>query len=74
MLAIAPTMHPLRHVIVNAMKLMVWLGIAIGGTLGGFIGGIFDHGNWLGGWSILLSSIGSLLGVWAGYKLGKLYF
>ncbi len=56
------------------MKLMIWLGIFIGGTIGGFLGGIIDHGNWLGGWSILLSTIGSLAGVWIGYKIGKSYF
>jgi hypothetical protein len=56
------------------MKLMIWIGIFVGGTLGGWLGAaMFDHGNWLGGWSILLSGLGSILGVWLGYKIGKDY-
>lgn len=55
------------------MKLMIWIGITVGGTVGGLFGGILDHGNWLGLWSILLTTVGSLLGLWAGYKIGKDY-
>lgn len=53
---------------------MIWIGIAIGGTLGGILGGVFDHGSILGAWSIILSGIGSIVGLWAGYKIGKSYF
>jgi hypothetical protein len=54
------------------MKLMIFIGITIGGTIGGWLGAAaFDHGNWLGGWSILLSGVGSLAGIWAGYKAGQ---
>lgn len=56
------------------MKLMIWLGILIGGTLGGWLGAVLDHGNWLGGWSILLGAVGSLAGLWAGFKIGRTYF
>jgi len=31
-----------------------------------------DHGNWLGGWSIMLGFVGSAFGIWAGYKVSKL--
>lgn len=55
------------------MKLMIWLGIAVGGTVGGLLGGALDHGNWLGAWSIILSGAGSFVGLWAGYKIGKTY-
>jgi len=58
----------------KTMKLMIWIGIAIGGTIGGFIGAVFDHGNWFGAWSIIVSGIGSLVGLWLGYKVGKAYF
>jgi hypothetical protein len=56
------------------MKLMITVGIFLGGTVGGWLGALLDHGNWLGGWSILFSGIGSIIGVWAGYKAGKRYF
>lgn len=56
------------------MKLMIWIGITAGGTVGGFLGALLDHGNWLGGWSILFTAIGSFAGLWAGYKIGKAYF
>jgi hypothetical protein len=32
-----------------------------------------DHGNWLGGWSILLGIVGAFGGIFIGYKAGK-YF
>jgi uncharacterized membrane protein YeaQ/YmgE (transglycosylase-associated protein family) len=54
------------------MKLMIFLGITIFGTVGGWIGAsLFDHGNWFGAISILLSTIGSFFGVWIGFKAGK---
>jgi hypothetical protein len=53
------------------MKLMIFLGITIFGTIGGWIGAELDHGNWFGPVSILLSTVGSILGVWAGYKAAQ---
>jgi hypothetical protein len=51
---------------------MILIGITIGGTIGGWLGAaLLDHGNWLGGWSILLSTIGSFGGIWAGFKAGQ---
>ncbi|HXR49994.1 MAG TPA: hypothetical protein VN778_03125 [Verrucomicrobiae bacterium] len=54
------------------MKLMIFIGATAGGLLGGWIGSLFDGG--LGLWSLLLSTIGSLVGIWLGYKIGKNYF
>lgn len=54
------------------MKLMIFIGLIVGGTIGGWLGAdLFDHGNWLGGWSILLSAVGSLAGIWAGFKAAQ---
>lgn len=53
------------------MKLMITIGIFLGGTLGGWLGALFSHGNWLSGWSIILSTVGSLAGIWAGYKAAQ---
>lgn len=50
---------------------MIFIGIGVFGTVGGWLGAAMDHGNWLGGWSILLGGVGSLVGVWAGYKAGQ---
>jgi hypothetical protein len=50
---------------------MIWLGIAVGGGIGSWIGALPDHGNYLGGWSLLGGAIGSIIGLWAGYKVGK---
>jgi hypothetical protein len=51
---------------------MIFLGIGVFGTLGSWLGAaLFDHGNWLGGWSILLGTVGSFVGIWAGYKVGQ---
>lgn len=55
------------------MKLAIWMGIFIGGTIGDLVGGALDHGNWLGLWGIVLSTVGSLAGIWAGYKIAKAY-
>lgn len=55
------------------MKKVILVSYLVFSTLGGWLGQIMDHGNWLGGWSILLSTIGGLIGVWVGYKGGK-YF
>ena len=55
------------------MKLLIWIGITVGGTIGGWAGAAMEHGNWMGGWSILLGAIGSLLGLWLAYKIGQGY-
>jgi hypothetical protein len=54
------------------MKPIIWIGITVGSGIGGLIGGYLDGG--FGIWSILLSTVGGLAGIWAGYKLGKMYF
>jgi hypothetical protein len=53
------------------MKLMILIGITVGGGVGGWLGALMSHGNYLSGWSILLSTVGSFVGIWAGYKAGQ---
>jgi hypothetical protein len=53
------------------MKLMIMLGVTVFGTIGGWIGAAMTHGNWFSGWSILLGGVGSLAGIWIGYKAGE---
>ena len=50
---------------------MITIGVTIFGTIGGWIGALMTHNNWLSGWSILLGGVGSIAGVWAGYKAGQ---
>lgn len=50
------------------MKLFIWIGATVGGILGGWLGSVLDHGSMLGPWSIVLSSIGGVAGIWLGYK------
>ena len=53
------------------MKLIIAIGIFLGGTIGGWLGALMSHGNWLSGWSIILSAVGSFAGIWAGYKASQ---
>mgnify|MGYP000899023346 CR=1 FL=1 len=52
-------------------KTYIYIGIAIGSIAGGAIGAAIDNGNVFGLWSILFSTIGGIVGIWAGYKLGN---
>jgi hypothetical protein len=53
------------------VKSLIFVGVTVGGLLGGWLGGILDGGNAFSGWSILLSTVGSLAGIWLGYKLAR---
>lgn len=53
------------------MKLMILVGITVFGSLGGWLGSLMDHGNLFGIWGILLSTVGSFFGIWAGYKAAQ---
>ena len=53
------------------MKLMIFIGITIGGAVGGWLGALLSHGDYFSGWSLFLSMIGSFVGIWAGYKAAQ---
>ena len=53
-------------------KTYIWLGIGVGGALGAWLGSALDHGNAFGAWSIALSTVGSIAGIYGGYKLGEM--
>ena len=45
------------------------LGAGVGGTAGGGLGSLLDGG--LGLWSVLLSTLGGLVGIYIAYKLSQ---
>lgn len=55
------------------MKLMIFLGVTIGGSIGSWLGALLSHNNYFSAASILLGAVGSLVGIWAGYKAGQYY-
>lgn len=52
------------------MKGLIYLGIFVGGTMGSYIPVLFGQ-SWFSAASVIGSAIGSFVGLWAGYKLGK---
>lgn len=50
---------------------MIFIGIGVFGTIGGWIGASMTDGNWFSGWSLLLGTVGSFVGVWIGFKVGQ---
>ena len=51
---------------------MVMLGLLVGSTVGGFLGSAIGHNyTGLGGWSILLSAVGGIAGIWLGYRISR---
>lgn len=53
------------------LKTYIWIGVLVGSTVGSGLGSLLDHGNFLGVWSFALGTIGAIVGIWAGYKLGN---
>lgn len=51
-------------------KTLIYIGIALGGLIGGWLGSLLDGGDMFGMWGILLGTVGSLAGIWAGYTIG----
>ena len=55
------------------MKLMIFIGLTLGGGVGSWIGALLSHNNYFSATSILLGAVGSLAGIWLGYRAGQ-YF
>jgi hypothetical protein len=52
-------------------KMFIWLGLAVGSTVGGFVPLLWG-GETLSAAGLLLSSLGAVAGIFAGYKLGQM--
>ncbi len=50
-------------------KKLVWVGVIVGSSLGGYLPTLWGAGV-LSMWGVLLSTVGGILGVWAGIVLG----
>ncbi len=55
------------------MKLLLYIGAAVGGMIGGYLPVLFGDTNMLSGWSLLGGFVGTIVGLWVGYKMGQ-YF
>lgn len=51
------------------VKVFLYGGVTIGGLVGAYLPVILLHASALGGASILGSTIGGFVGLWAGYKV-----
>jgi hypothetical protein len=57
---------------IKPMKLMIYVGASIGGLIGGYIPVLFWHAGALSGWSLVGGLIGTIAGIYPGYKLGQM--
>jgi len=53
------------------MKILIYVGVTIGGIVGAYLPVILFHVDSFSIISILLGAVGSFVGLWAGYKLGQ---
>ena len=49
-------------------KALIWVGLFLGSIVGGYVPTLFGQ-DLLSGWSILWSTVGSVAGVYIGYKV-----
>ncbi len=51
-------------------KRLIWFGVIVGSTLGGLVPSLWHASMW-SLWGLVFSTIGGLLGIWAGWKVGR---
>ena len=51
-------------------KRLIWMGVFIGSTAGGLLPGLW-HASMFSMWGLLFSTIGGLVGIWVGWKIGQ---
>jgi hypothetical protein len=54
------------------MKKFVWFGMLIGSGIGSYIPLLWGQSSILSMSSMLFSGLGAILGIWVGFKLGKM--
>lgn len=53
-------------------KSLIWIGVFVGSTIGSYIPTLWGAG-FLSFSSVILSTIGGLIGIWGGFKLSQLF-
>jgi hypothetical protein len=51
-------------------KSLIWIGMVIGSTIGGYIP-TFWGADMFSVWSVILTAVGGILGIWLGYKMSR---
>lgn len=49
---------------------LIWIGAAVGSTLGGLLPSLW-YASMFSMWGLLFSTIGGLVGIWAGWRIGR---
>jgi uncharacterized membrane protein YeaQ/YmgE (transglycosylase-associated protein family) len=52
-------------------KSLIGFGLLVGSTLGGFVPSLWGDNNFFSPAGMLLSVVGGVVGVWAGYRLSQ---
>ena len=53
-------------------KSLIWIGLFIGSTIGSVLPSLWGAGMFSFS-SILLSAVGGIFGIWAGFKVGNMF-
>jgi len=51
-------------------KRLIWIGSIAGSTVGGLIPSLW-HASMLSMWGLVFSTIGGIVGIWAGWSIGQ---
>lgn len=52
-------------------KKVIMFGAVVGGLVGAYVPALFGDDNMLGGWSILMSFVGGIVGIWLGVVISR---
>jgi len=52
-------------------KTIIWIGMGVGSTVGSLIPALWGDAALISFSSILLSAVGGIIGIWAGYKMSN---
>lgn len=56
----------------SLLKAWIWLGLIVGTSAGGMVPTLWGDSS-LSGWAVLFSVLGGFLGIWAGFKIGRMF-